>query len=173
MHAPIARVLPLLEPAHLDRDFDYSVPPEMDELAQPGVRVRVRFSGRLVDGYILERLERSEHPGRIVPLQRVVSGERVLTPEIARLVSAVATRYAGTRADVLRLAIPPRHARTEAAEPIGAGPKSGGIPDIPESFPRWARYVHGESFVAALRRGSGPRAAWQALPGEAWARRLA
>lgn len=165
---PIARVLPLLEPAHLDRDFDYSVPREMDELAQPGVRVRVRFSGRLVDGYILERLTRTEHSGKIQPLQRVVSGERVLTPEIVRLVSAVSARYAGTRADVLRLAIPPRHARTEAAEP-----KSVELPEIPEDFPAWSRYVHGESFLSALRRGSGPRAVWQAMPGEQWPRRLA
>ncbi|WP_062998600.1 primosomal protein N' [Nocardia mikamii] len=161
-------MLPLLEPAHLDRDFDYSVPPEMDELAQPGVRVRVRFSGRLVDGYVLERLTRTEHSGKIQPLQRVVSGERVLTPDTVRLVSAVAARYAGTRADVLRLAIPPRHARTEAAEP-----KPVELPEIPEDFPAWSRYVHGESFLSALRRGSGPRAAWQAMPGEEWPRRLA
>ncbi|WP_258081014.1 primosomal protein N' [Nocardia nova] len=161
-------MLPLLEPAHLDRDFDYSVPPEMDELAQPGVRVRVRFSGRLVDGYILERLTRTEHSGKIQPLQRVVSGERVLTPEILRLVSAVAARYAGTRADVLRLAIPPRHARTEAAEP-----KPVELPEIPPDFPAWSHYVHGGSFLSALRRGSGPRAAWQAMSGEQWPRRLA
>lgn len=107
-------MLPLLEPAHLDRDFDYVVPPEMQEIAQPGVRVRVRFSGRLVDGYILERLEKTSHTGKLVALDRVISPERVLTPEILRLVTAVAARYAGTRADVLRLAIPPRHAKTEA-----------------------------------------------------------
>uniref|UniRef100_UPI003570CC68 primosomal protein N' n=1 Tax=Nocardia jiangxiensis TaxID=282685 RepID=UPI003570CC68 len=103
----------MLEPAHLDRDFDYLVPSEMDELAQPGVRVRVRFSGRLIDGFLLERLERSDHTGTLMRLERVVSGERVLTPEILRLITAVAARYAGTRADLLRLAIPPRHARTE------------------------------------------------------------
>ncbi|WP_245401605.1 primosomal protein N' [Nocardia albiluteola] len=114
----------MLEPAHLDRDFDYLVPPEMDELAQPGVRVRVRFSGRLIDGFLLERLETSDHTGKLMRLERVVSGERVLTPEILRLVAAVAARYAGTRADVLRLAIPPRHARTEAAQPKSAA-KSG------------------------------------------------
>ncbi|WP_433762208.1 hypothetical protein [Nocardia sp. CA-135398] len=110
---PIARVLPLLSPAHLDRDFDYLVPPELDEIAQPGVRVRVRFAGRLVDGYLLARLSHSDHTGKMVKLERVVSAERVLTPEILRLATAVAARYAGTRADVLRLAIPPRHARTE------------------------------------------------------------
>lgn len=37
----------------------------------------------------------------------------------------------------------------------------------------WGRYVHGGAFVAALAEGRGPRAAWQALPGEDWAARLA
>src|SRR5439155_1643568 len=92
-----------------------------DEIAEPGVRVRVRFSGRLIDGFLLERLEKSDHTGKLMRLERVVSPERVLTPEILRLVAAVAARYAGTRADVLRLAIPPRHAKTEAA---GAQSKS-------------------------------------------------
>ncbi|WP_245677789.1 hypothetical protein [Nocardia acidivorans] len=121
----MARVLPLLEPAHLDRDFDYLVPAELDADAQPGVRVRVRFSGRLIDGYLLERLEKTDHAGKLVRLERVVSPEPVLTPEILRLVTAVAARYAGTRADVLRLAIPPRHAKTEAegTTPEPATPK--------------------------------------------------
>ncbi|WP_232236404.1 primosomal protein N' [Nocardia sp. BMG51109] len=111
----------MLEPAHLDRDFDYLVPAKLDALAQPGVRVRVRFSGRLVDGFILDRLDKTDHTGRLMKLERVVSGERVLTPEILRLVTAVAARYAGTRADVLRLAIPPRHAKVEGEKPKDSG----------------------------------------------------
>jgi primosomal protein N' (replication factor Y) (superfamily II helicase) len=39
--------------AHLDRPFDYAVPAELDAVAVPGCRVRVRFAGRLVDGYLL------------------------------------------------------------------------------------------------------------------------
>jgi primosomal protein N' (replication factor Y) len=86
---PIARVLPLLTPAHLDRDFDYLVPPELDDIARPGVRVRVRFAGRLVDGYLLSRHAESDHPGKLVRLERVVSAEQVLTPEILRLATTV------------------------------------------------------------------------------------
>ncbi|WP_280497009.1 primosomal protein N', partial [Nocardia asiatica] len=296
MRLPIARVLPLLSPAHLDRDFDYLVPPELDELAQPGVRVRVRFAGRLVDGYLLARSAHTDHGGKLVKLERVVSGERVLTPEILELAGAVAARYAGTRADVLRLAIPPRHARTEtggrkkpaaeqahSAEAVISEPASStgpgecsdvlpqsasgatffdsrsADPDVAEAEtadsgdgsaqadgvaartdepetgisvdeqplpagsgaagtsepgasgrPRtadggagaavdaeqdvaadlagrgdsqvplehmnvasWGRYVHGAAFVDALAQGKGARAAWQALPGEDWPRRLA
>src|SRR5699024_11979194 len=54
--------------------------------------------------------------GKLAPLRRVVSPEKVLTPELLSLAREVATYYAGTLADVLRLAIPPRHARVEKEE---------------------------------------------------------
>mgnify|MGYP000609008798 CR=1 FL=1 len=57
---PIARVLPMLSVPHLDREFDYLVSAEHSDDAQPGVRVRVRFHGRLVDAFVLERPHRHE-----------------------------------------------------------------------------------------------------------------
>ena len=117
-HEPIARVLPMLSVPHLDREFDYLVAAEQSDDAQPGVRVRVRFHGRLVDAFVLERRSETDHVGKLGWLDRVVSAERVLTPDVVRLVDAVAARYAGTRADVLRLAIPPRHAKVEKEAPV-------------------------------------------------------
>ncbi|MGH3380618.1 MAG: primosomal protein N', partial [Actinoallomurus sp.] len=102
---------------HLDRPFDYLVPTTLDVAAVPGCRVRVRFAGQLVDGFLLERAEQSDHEGRLAYLERVTSSEPVLAPEIAALAREIADRYAGTLADVLRLAIPPRHARVEAENP--------------------------------------------------------
>ena len=99
--------------AHLDRLFDYLVPAELADQARPGTRVRVRFANQLVDGWIIERAALSGHDGRLSYLDRLVSPEPVLTPEIARLARAVADRYAGNLCDVLRLAVPPRHARVE------------------------------------------------------------
>ncbi|MFE3291434.1 primosomal protein N' [Rhodococcus sp. NPDC059234] len=161
-------MLPL---AHLDREFDYLVPRELDEQAQPGVRVRVRFAGRLVDGFLVQRIAVSEHPGKLGWLDRVVSPERVLTHEVATLVDAVAARYAGTRADVLRLAVPPRHARVEGETPPAPPAAVADLP-VPASGP-WAEYQHGAGFVAAVAAGRGPRAVWQALPGDDWPMRLA
>ncbi|MDG3011251.1 primosomal protein N' [Rhodococcus sp. D2-41] len=162
-------MLPLLPVAHLDREFDYLIPSDLDVQAQPGVRVRVRFSGRLVDGILLRRLKSSDHEGRLSWLDRVVSPERVLTPEIEALVDAVAQRCAGTRADVLRLAIPPRHGKVESeqTEPVPLPCE----PRIDEAG--WSAYLHGPNFVEALQAGRGPRAVWQALPGEDWCTRLA
>ncbi|NUP79324.1 MAG: hypothetical protein HOV96_17440, partial [Nonomuraea sp.] len=114
---PVARVVVDSPLPHLDRPFDYLVPAGMHETARPGVRVRVRFAGKLIDGFLLERVEESDHEGRLTPLERVVSPEQVLTPEIAGLARAVADRYAGTLTDVLRLAVPPRHAKAESEVP--------------------------------------------------------
>ena len=114
--SPVARVCVDVNLPHLDRLFDYLVPADLDEVAQPGVRVRVRFAGQLLDGILLDRVAESEHDGRLAYLEKVVSPERVLTPDVARLARAVADRYAGTLADVLRLAVPPRHARAEKTQ---------------------------------------------------------
>jgi len=176
--------------AHLDRPFDYLVPDRLAALARPGVRVRVRFAGQLTDGYVLDRAESSEHQGRLSYLERVVSAEQVLTPEIAGLARAVADRYAGTLADVLRLAIPQRHAATETAKaagtakpadtteptdsppPVSQAGHGQGFPSRPDPGP-WARYPAGPAFLDAVAAGRPARAAWIALPGPTWPEEIA
>ena len=68
-HEPIVRVLPMLGVPHLDREFDYLVSAEQSDDAQPGVRVRVRFHGRLVDAFVLERRNDTDHDGRLLPAE--------------------------------------------------------------------------------------------------------
>ena len=167
---PVARVAVDISLAHLDRPFDYLVPARDDATAIPGVRVRVRFAGQLVDGYLLERTETSEHQGRLAYLERVVSPEPVLAPEIATLARAVADRYAGTMADVLRLAIPPRHATTEN-EPANQAAEAS-EPPRPEPG-TWTRYPAGVAFLNALAGHRPVRAAWSALPGPDWPAEIA
>jgi primosomal protein N' (replication factor Y) (superfamily II helicase) len=161
---PVARVAVDVSLPHLDRPFDYLVPERLSPGAVPGCRVRVRFAGRLASGYLLQRVEASEHQGRLAFVERVVSPEPVLTAEIFGLARAVADRYGGTLADVLRLAIPPRHGVAESAAAEG---KPAAPPSLPEPGP-WARYRAGRSFLAALGDGRAPRAAWSALPGPHW-----
>ncbi len=173
----MARVAVDLALPHLDRPFDYTVPQSMDQAAQPGVRVRVRFAGQDVDGYLLERLDTSDHAGRLSPIRRVVSPVPVLTPQVLRLARAVADRYAGTLSDVLRLAVPPRHAATEKAAAADPAPPPG--PPSPPSAPLspnpgpWAEYPAGGAFVNRLAAGQAPRAVWTALPGPRWAEAIA
>ena len=111
-------------------------------------------------GFLLERVPESDHPGRLAALRKVVSAEAVLQPEVARLSLQVAQRYAGTRSDVLRLAVPPRHARVEK-EPRRPVPDPVAAQD---ASPLWAHYP--TRLVEDLRSGGSPRAVWTVLPGD-------
>ncbi|MET7344931.1 primosomal protein N' [Streptomyces sp. NPDC005547] len=178
---PVARVLVNKGALHLDQYFDYAVPEELDADAQPGVRVRVRFGaggrnvrggrregGGLIDGFLIERLAESDYNGALAALASVVSPEPVLGPDLLALARAVADRYAGSLADVLQLAVPPRNAQAEskpspAPLPAPARPSPG----------TWERYEQGPAFLSALATGGAPRAVWTALPGPHWPAEIA
>ncbi|WP_311922009.1 primosomal protein N' [Microbispora sp. H10836] len=148
---PVARVVVDTPLPHLDRPFDYLVPSTMDAEAVPGCRVRVRFAGQLADGYLLERLAESEHAGRLSFLERVISPEPVLTSDIARLARAVADRYAGTMPDILRLAVPPRHARVESEAKAPARRAASAGEDVPA--PAGQEPVQGDTAHARTTHG--------------------
>ncbi|MCC2314843.1 primosomal protein N' [Cellulomonas xiejunii] len=175
---PVARVCVDLAPPHLDRPFEYVVPETLDAAARPGVRVKVRFAGQDVDGWLLERVDHAEHEGRLLPLRRVVSREAVVAPQVALLARAVADRWAGTLADVLRLAVPPRHARvegetlpdeaptaTDATAPDGSPADRHAESVGPPAAPAWDAYRGGPAFLRHVLSGGAPRAVWTALPG--------
>ncbi|MEU3187376.1 primosomal protein N' [Streptomyces sp. NPDC006923] len=178
---PVARVVVNKGVLHLDQFFDYAVPAELDEAARPGVRVRVRFGagahqvrggrregGRLIDGFVVERRAESDYTGPLAALADVVSPEPVLSAELLGLARAVADRYAGSLADVLQLAVPPRNARAESKP----SPEPLPPPAAPEAG-TWERYENGAAFLDALAGGGAPRAVWTALPGPHWADELA
>ncbi|MET8894514.1 primosomal protein N' [Streptomyces albogriseolus] len=178
---PVARVLVDKGVLHLDRYFDYAVPEELDADAQPGVRVRVRFGagrhrvrdgrregGGLIDGFLIERRAESDYSGPLAALAQVVSPERVLDEELLGLARAVADRYAGSLADVLQLAVPPRNARAERR------PSPDPLPPPPApAAGSWERYEQGPAFLESLATGGSPRAVWNALPGPLWHEEIA
>ncbi|WP_199444205.1 primosomal protein N' [Umezawaea beigongshangensis] len=166
---PVARIaVDVALPPHLDRPFDYHVPSELDTAAVPGCRVRVRFRGKLVDGLLLERAESTDYGKELAFVEKVVSSERVLPPELHELARVVADRYAGMLTDVLRLMIPPRHARAEARP----SPEPAPLPDAPAET-GWSRYARGTAFLDAVKAERPAHAVWQALPAEDWPARLA
>lgn len=159
---PVARVLVDTGLAHLDRPFDYMVPASLDAAAVPGCRVKVRFAGRRTDGFLLERVPTSQHDGALTPLATVVSSEAVLAPEVLALAQAVVDRWAGTLSDVLRLAIPPRHARAEARP--RPEPPTAAVPDL--DVDAWRTVPGGAAFLSALRDGRAARGVRSVLPTE-------
>lgn len=175
---PVARVALMTPVPHLDRPFDYEVPATLDATALPGVRVRVRFAGRLVDGFVLERVASSDRA--LQPL-RSVHGPPVLTPEVAALCHEVADRYAGTFGDVVRFAIPPRHARAEARFPgvasadrqgLGVGHGAAGARAVAGGS-AWRRYRGGAELLTGVAGTPAVRALWISGPGEDTPARIA
>lgn len=153
--------------AHLDRPFEYSVPEDLASSVAPGIRVKVRFAGRDLDGFVIELREAAEHPGRLQPIRRVVSPEPVLTPPVLAAAERVAQEYAGVTGDVLRLAVPPRHARAETA--LGSEPpeQKSRVSDgnlLKGTASAWQRYPAGPALLRRLAAGESPWAAWTAVP---------
>jgi len=165
-HDPVVSVVLDVPMAHLDRTFDYAVPAAMSDDARPGVRVKVRFAGQEADGFIVARGSGTDHTGALTPLRRVVSSEPVLSEAILRLAATVAERYAGTRADVLRLAIPPRHATVEREPP--ETPAAPFVHDAEAAARAWAGHLHASAYLQHLANGGSPRAVWHAAPALAW-----
>lgn len=155
----IARVAVDLALPHLDRFFDYAIPEAMASDVRPGVRVRVRFAGRLCDGFVVDVGPPVEPERKLAPVHKVVSTEQVFTPETVELVRAVADHYAGTFSDVMRLAVPPRHATTEKA--ARRERPAAEVQDVHQPI---TEHPWGRAWLDAVRRGESPRAFWQVTP---------
>jgi primosomal protein N' (replication factor Y) len=164
---PVAQVMIDSSLPHLDHAFDYAVPESMSDTAVPGARVRVRFAGRLTDGFVASRHERADHVGDLRPLERVIGAEPLLTAETFALVEQVAERYAGTFSDVVRAAVPPRHARAETT--VVSACEWRLDPD-PGRRDRWTAYAGGGALVDRLASpdGAPTRAVWSAAPATSW-----
>ncbi|MHA7223201.1 primosomal protein N' [Arthrobacter sp. RHLT1-20] len=174
---PVARIRLESSLPHLDRAFDYSVPASLDASAQPGVRVKVKFNGQELAGYLVERAAESDAGHDLVPLHQVISPVPVLTAAVAELAGRVASRYAGTLSDVLRVAVPPRMARLEKElAPDGQldpalfaddTPDDGAGAGIPAGLEAssWSDYRNGPAFLQHLGAGESPRAVLGALQG--------
>jgi primosomal protein N' (replication factor Y) len=159
MDGSVAKVAVDIPLTHLDRLFDYRVPEALDTQAVVGSRVKVRFAGRLRDGFVIERTSAADRD-QLLEIAKVVSSEPVLTPAVSALVRSVADHYAGTFADVVRTAVPPRHAATEKAttEPRPAPIK------LPQAATVLSGYPEGPGLLEAIRSGGHPRAAWTVVP---------
>ncbi|PLS30045.1 primosome assembly protein PriA [Bifidobacterium margollesii] len=181
---PIARVMIDVQATHLGRTFDYLVDEKSSEAAQPGVRVRVRFGHKLLDGFIWERAEHSDTPSSSLRfLERVISPRVVLSKRMREDVTRIADMFGGTVANILRVAVPPRSAkvdreyvagdkslkrRSEELSAMLADPDLKGFARIESS------YAGARELRDALNSKTYANVVWDNLPGpRLWAKDLA
>lgn len=166
---PVAHVQLEMPQPHMDRVFDYLIPKKLDESARVGTRVMVDVGARQVAGFIVARDSSAGVGAQLRPLRRVVSPIPVLSERMYEFCQEIAARQASSVADVLRLAVPPRHARAEKEFEQGHGSSHTGIENTETAVDPglWENYRGGQAFIARIAAGEGPQAICAALPGKA------
>lgn len=120
-HDPVAQVVLDVQATHLGQTFDYLVEERQSEAARPGALVRVRFGGRRVNGVIWGRTASSTTaPSALRYLERVLGSRIVVPQELRDDITLIANAYGGTRANIVRMAVPPRVARIEQEQRLVA-----------------------------------------------------
>ena len=131
---PIAQVVLDVQATHLGRSFDYLVDEKDSQAARPGVLVRVRFGGQRVTGVIWDRVSASDTPmSSIRYLDKVLSPDVLVPYSLRSDISLIAEAYGGTRANILRFAVPQRVAKVEAGQRLAASfdrPVGGALPNV-------------------------------------------
>jgi primosomal protein N' (replication factor Y) len=91
--------------AQPDRLFHYRVPPHLGHLVQPGLRVRVPFGPRVLEGYLVRLLDRAEVDS-VKPLADLVDDQPVIDPAILALTRWIADYYLAPWGRVLTASVP-------------------------------------------------------------------
>lgn len=170
---PVARVYIDSHLPQVDRLFDYRVPAALDQQAQPGVRVRVKFNGQELSGWLKERCQSSDSPQRLLPLEEVLSELTLLTPEIFALAETLADRYAALISDILRKALPARVVGVEkpyleaqqSATADQFSPEE--LEETEADLSAFNSYLQGPEFCEDLLAGEPARAVLTLLPAPA------
>src|SRR5437762_3212853 len=76
----------------LRREFDYSIPPELDGEIEVGTRVKVPFGAREVTGCVTALVDQSRH-ANLRPISKVIGGQSFITPKVLELARWIANYY--------------------------------------------------------------------------------
>ncbi len=85
--------------------FSYVIPPEFEEKAQAGVRVRIPFKNREIIGYLVSKKEASEAL-RLKPLLAVLDDQPVISPSMLELTRWISEYYGCSWGEAIENALP-------------------------------------------------------------------
>lgn len=90
---------------HTDHPYDYTVPDRFQSVLEIGMRVKVKFGGRNLLGYVVGLKETTDHKsaGEILEVLDVFA---VVKPDIQLFCNELARRYLTAQSQVLNFAIP-------------------------------------------------------------------
>jgi len=130
----------------LDKDFDYSLPPELSAAAQPGCRVKVNFRGKKETAYIIAVSDQSSFPV-VKPVISLIDDAPVISPVMLSLCKSLAEYYCCSWGEMIESALPDTLRRGSRVDlPAGAcGPSARGdfgvsVLHAEDVEKRWERY---------------------------------
>ena len=102
-----AKVILDMSNSKIDRVFDYEIPFEFLDKAETGMRVKVPFGKKLVDGYIVDiSSETDVEADKIKLIHSLTDKESLISPQMASLAKWMKERYLANFSSCLRLLIP-------------------------------------------------------------------
>jgi len=94
-------------PLAVNRLFTYDVPPHLDALVQPGVRVLSPFHSRNQEGVVVERIDETDlAPNRIKPISDCLEETPTFSAEMLALTKWMADYYVSSWGNALFCAVP-------------------------------------------------------------------
>lgn len=97
----------------LRREFDYSVPTELESGVSVGARVKVPFAHREVLGVVTALVDSSPHTG-LKPILRVIGQQSLVTPRVLELARWMAEYYCCPVEAALKTVVPEAVRQEEA-----------------------------------------------------------
>lgn len=103
----IAEVIVDVAAYPIDRPFDYTVPYNMQDVIECGVRVKVQFGPRKVLGYVTQlKMESDLDESKLKPIDELIDLEPVLSTELLKLSKIVARETLSYEIDALQVMLP-------------------------------------------------------------------
>ncbi|MBU0549845.1 MAG: primosomal protein N' [Candidatus Omnitrophica bacterium] len=99
MYAQVVFNLPIEGP------FDYLIPAGVDNILEPGMRVKVSFGKRICLGYVVSK-SRQTQAKKIKPIIKILDSSAVLDKAMLRLTREIAGYYASSWGQVIESALP-------------------------------------------------------------------
>lgn len=90
----------------IDRTFDYAIPKCLMDAVRPGIRVRVEFGKRVIEGFVLSLSETSSHNGSLKQIMDVVGGTPLLSDSHIKLATWMASYYIAPIESCIRAMLP-------------------------------------------------------------------
>src|SRR5512143_4281257 len=128
-------------PVGIEREFTYTVPPDLEPSVAIGVRVVVPFGRKLATGLIVSLSDTTSVQG-LKPLRDILDARPLISPSLMRLCRWVAGYYVAPLGEVLKAANPGAFVRASRRKVTLASPlPDAAVREIERRSPKRARIV--------------------------------